>query len=87
LDLKTGRTHQIRVHCAAINHPILGDETYGKSRQNTIRIKDGSEKKIHRQMLHAWRIRFEHPVEKKEMAFEASIPADMKEILDFLRGP
>jgi 23S rRNA pseudouridine1911/1915/1917 synthase len=87
LDLKTGRTHQIRVHCAAINHPILGDETYGKNRQNTIRKKDGSEKKIPRQMLHAWRIRFEHPVEKKEMAFEANIPDDMKEILDFLRDP
>jgi 23S rRNA pseudouridine1911/1915/1917 synthase len=87
LDLKTGRTHQIRVHCAAINHPILGDETYGKNKPNTLRKKDGSEKKIPRQMLHAWRIRFEHPVEKKEMAFEACIPADMKEILDILKDP
>lgn len=87
LDLKTGRTHQIRVHCAAINHPILGDETYGKNRQNTVRKKDGSIKRIPRQMLHAWRIRFEHPVERKEMAFEASIPDDMKDIMDFLRDP
>jgi len=87
LDLKTGRTHQIRVHCATINHPILGDETYGKNRQNTIRKKDGSERKIPRQMLHAWRIRFEHPVEKKEMVFEADIPGDMQEILNFLRDP
>jgi 23S rRNA pseudouridine1911/1915/1917 synthase len=86
LDLKTGRTHQIRVHCAAINHPILGDETYGKNKQNIIRGQDGSEKKIPRQMLHAWRIRFEHPVEKKEMAFEACIPLDMKEILDILKN-
>lgn len=85
LDLKTGRTHQIRVHCAAINHPILGDETYGKNRQNTFRKKDGSIKRIPRQMLHAWRIRFEHPVERKEMAFEAGIPDDMKNIMDFLR--
>ena len=87
LDLKTGRTHQIRVHCAAINHPILGDEIYGKNRQNTIRKKDGSEKKIPRQMLHAWRIAFEHPVEKKEMVFEAQMPDDMKEILDSLKDP
>jgi 23S rRNA pseudouridine1911/1915/1917 synthase len=86
LDLKTGRTHQIRVHCAALNHPILGDETYGKNRQAAIRKKDGREKIIPRQMLHAWRIRFEHPVEKKEMIFEASMPADMQEVLDILRN-
>ena len=87
LNLKTGRTHQIRVHCAALNHPILGDEIYGKNRQKTIRKKDGSEKRIPRQMLHAWRIKFIHPVEKKEMAFEACIPDDMKEILEILRDP
>lgn len=87
LNLKTGRTHQIRVHCAALNHPILGDDIYGKNRQKTIRKKDGSEKRIPRQMLHAWRIKFIHPVEKKEMAFEACIPDDMKEILEFLRDP
>jgi 23S rRNA pseudouridine1911/1915/1917 synthase len=86
LDLKTGRTHQIRVHCAALNHPILGDEIYGKNKKNTIRKKDGSEKKIPRQMLHAWRIRFEHPFEKKEMTFEASIPLDMEDILGILRN-
>jgi len=85
LDLKTGRTHQIRVHCAAIGHPILGDETYGKNRPTIIRKKDGSVKKIPRQMLHAWRIQFEHPVEKKEMAFEARPPKDMEELLEFLR--
>ncbi|MFO8082797.1 MAG: RluA family pseudouridine synthase [Desulfobacterales bacterium] len=86
LDLKTGRTHQIRVHCAAINHPILGDEIYGKSRKATIKKKDGREKKIPRQMLHAWHIRFEHPADKKTMEFEAKMPADMKEIIDFLKA-
>lgn len=87
IDLKTGRTHQIRVHCAAINHPVLGDEIYGKNRPHQIRKKNGSEKRIPRQMLHAWQIKFIHPVEKKEMAFEASMPLDMKETLDFLRDP
>jgi 23S rRNA pseudouridine1911/1915/1917 synthase len=86
LDLKTGRTHQIRVHCAAINHPVLGDKTYGKNRMAIVTKKDGSEKKIQRHMLHAWRIRFEHPVEKKIMEFQAKIPDDMKEIIDILRS-
>ncbi len=85
LDLKTGRTHQIRVHCAAINHPILGDEVYGKSRDVTIARKDGAKKKIPRQMLHSWRIQFEHPAEKKIKSFQAEIPEDMKEIIEFLR--
>lgn len=85
LDLKTGRTHQIRVHCAAINHPVLGDEVYGKGRKKIVQQKDGKIKKIQRQMLHAWRIQFNHPIEKKIMTFKAEMPDDMKELIEFLR--
>jgi len=80
LNLKTGRTHQIRVHCAAINHPIIGDPVYstrkaGKNLQN----------KAARQMLHAWRLKFFHPALQKEMSFESPIPQDMEELIKALR--
>ncbi|OQY13249.1 MAG: hypothetical protein B6I30_03315 [Desulfobacteraceae bacterium 4572_187] len=80
VNLKTGRTHQIRVHCAAINHPVIGDPVYcarkmGKDLQN----------KAARQMLHAWRLKFFHPALQKEMSFESPIPQDMKELIKALR--
>ncbi len=85
LDLKTGRTHQIRVHCAAIHHPVLGDQTYGKGKRLVVETKDERKMPIPRQMLHAWKIGFEHPEERKSMSFQADIPEDMKEILALLR--
>jgi 23S rRNA pseudouridine1911/1915/1917 synthase len=74
IDLKTGRTHQIRVHFAAVNHPVAGDPVYGRGR----RIKNI---KISRQMLHAWRLEFTHPVSQKTMSFEAPVPADMSNVI------
>ena len=62
----TGRTHQIRVHMLAIGHPVLGDGAYGR--------KDGQ-----RLALHARKIAFEHPITKKNMAFEAPLPEDFKQ--------
>jgi 23S rRNA pseudouridine1911/1915/1917 synthase len=85
LDLKTGRTHQIRVHCAAIHHPVLGDPVYGKGKKPLVETKDGLKKTIPRQMLHAWRISFEHPEERKSMTFQTDIPEDMKEVVGILR--
>jgi len=64
VELKTGRTHQIRVHCAAINHPVVGDPVYGgKKAAKKLSTKDTSNKVIYapRQMLHAWRLEFTHP--------------------------
>lgn len=58
--LHTGRTHQIRVHFASLNHPIVGDETYGNKKEK-IKAKG--------QMLHAYSLKFIHPVTKKEMNF------------------
>lgn len=67
--LETGRTHQIRVHMKYKNTPILGDDTYGIARINT-------QQKTSRQLLHAFRLNFEHPITKKPLFFEAPIPKD-----------
>lgn len=68
--LETGRTHQIRVHMASIGHSIIGDDLYGVSSAL-----------INRQALHAYKIKFVHPVSRKEMVIESEIPDDMKSIL------
>jgi 23S rRNA pseudouridine1911/1915/1917 synthase len=93
-DLKTGRTHQIRVHCAAINHPIVGDAVYGPHKLSKNKIKKSSSipdtiadlvQTVRRQMLHAWRLGFTHPAENKIMTFESPIPSDMANLIDSLR--
>jgi 23S rRNA pseudouridine1911/1915/1917 synthase len=79
--LGTGRTHQIRVHFAAIGHPVLGDSTYG--RKTEVEIKG---KKLHfpRQMLHAETLGFEHPHTGQFMEFSSPVPDDMKEFIEKL---
>lgn len=67
--LKTGRTHQIRVHMSAIGHPLLGDSLYGSS-----------SKLINRQALHSYKISFVHPVSKKNILFTCDLPNDMKRV-------
>ena len=62
---RTGRTHQIRVHLAALGHPVAGDSEYG-----------GREASLVRPMLHAWRLRLRHPRTGSEMNFEAPPPPD-----------
>ena len=69
-NLKTGRTHQIRVHTSYIGHPILGDDLYGTKSEL-----------INRQALHAYRIKFIHPITKKEIEIEAKIPKDIEALL------
>jgi 23S rRNA pseudouridine1911/1915/1917 synthase len=88
VDIKTGRTHQIRTHLAAINHPVVGDPTYGgKKRRNSISSKILSEslRKINRQMLHAWKLSFQHPRTEETVSVEAPLPEDMKNLLKGLR--
>ena len=81
LDLKTGRTHQIRVHLAAIGHPVLGDKVYGrKQAQKPVQMKNGTKRPIQRQMLHAWKLGVRHPRSGANMTFSAPLPADMKEL-------
>ena len=89
VTLKTGRTHQIRVHCAAIDHPILGDTVYGGRKQKSSPdIKDNAGNALAvpgRQMLHAWRLSFVHPVTGSEMSFESPVPGDMAEVMGRLK--
>ncbi|MDD2707455.1 MAG: RluA family pseudouridine synthase [Verrucomicrobiae bacterium] len=75
--LKTGRTHQIRVHLAFLGHPLLGDQVYG--RQSSPHHPD-----IPRQMLHAWRLSFTHPITRRPLACEAPVPADMRQVMTVL---
>jgi 23S rRNA pseudouridine1911/1915/1917 synthase len=73
--LETGRTHQIRVHFAAIDHPVAGDPEYGA------RGRHGLE----RQFLHASRLAFTHPRTKERLAFTSDLPEDLREALDRAR--
>jgi len=75
--LRTGRTHQIRVHLAFIGHPIVGDQLYGHRRQGL---------NINRQALHSHILGFVHPVSKKYMEFSAPLPRDMQELINRLEG-
>lgn len=86
LKLKTGRTHQIRVHCAALNHPVVGDSVYGRRKKGKrVPGKKNMLRGVRRQMLHAWRLGFIHPVTEKPVSFEAPIPQDMSGLLNALR--
>lgn len=69
--LETGRTHQIRVHLSHINHPILGDTLYGKKYTT-----------ISRQLLHAYKLDFIHPITRKKVSYTAPIPDDFKQFID-----
>jgi 23S rRNA pseudouridine1911/1915/1917 synthase len=74
--LETGRTHQIRAHFAAIDHPLAGDRTYGG--------KDAYG--LTRQFLHAHRLSFVHPVSGEEMDFRSELPADLAAALEAARA-
>lgn len=71
LELKTGRTHQIRVHLSHLGHPLLGDALYG-----------GDAALIRRQALHAAHLSFIHPFTGQELAFNSPLPEDMAKILE-----
>jgi len=75
--LETGRTHQIRVHLSSLGHPLVGDPAYGK-RNSGIAFP--------RQALHAERLGLLHPKTRKPMSWHAAPPADLQELIAFLRG-
>ena len=94
LILKTGRTHQIRVHCTAMGHSIVGDQVYRSRKwiQNIDRLFSGESstiaarlKAVPRQMLHAWRLGLTHPHTGEFMTFESPIPEDMAALIEKLR--
>ncbi len=90
VDLKTGRTHQIRVHCHAIGHPLIGDQVYSFRRAMSNLAKSNrslylAAKKAGRQMLHAHRLGFTHPVNAEWHQFEAPLPKDIASVINALR--
>jgi 23S rRNA pseudouridine1911/1915/1917 synthase len=74
--LETGRTHQIRVHLAAIGHPVVGDGRYRGTRPSV---------PLRRPFLHAHRLAFDHPASGVRVAHEAPLPRDLDEVVRALR--
>lgn len=83
VTIKTGRTHQIRVHLASAGHPILGDDKYGDFDLNKALHKDG----LRRMFLHAWRLQFDHPATGERIALQAPLPPELQKFLDHARPP
>ncbi|MGB9741922.1 MAG: RluA family pseudouridine synthase [candidate division WOR-3 bacterium] len=90
LRLKTGRTHQIRVHLQHFGHPVVGDPDYGGrsitviSRREHVPVYKEILSRIKRQALHAARLGFVHPRTRKFLEFTSPLPADMEQILFYL---
>ena len=90
IALRTGRTHQIRVHLASIGHPVIGDAVYGKGWERglggpTRRWVDEVARRASRQFLHAAELAFKHPVSGELMRFEAPLPADLARLAEWAR--
>ncbi len=83
VTIKTGRTHQIRVHLASQGHPIAGDDKYGNFEQNKLLQKLG----LKRMFLHAWQLKFQHPQSGRPVSLQAPLPADLKSFVDAIQPP
>ena len=82
LKIRTGRTHQIRVHMSSLGHPVLGDSLY----RGPTEFRVGHTViPIRRQMLHAASLQFTHPITGEKMKWESNLPSDMAYVLDRLR--
>ncbi|KXF82898.1 23S rRNA pseudouridine(1911/1915/1917) synthase RluD [Enterovibrio coralii] len=89
LRLETGRTHQIRVHMAYLNHPLIGDQLYGGRPRPPRNAGDEliqTLRKFDRQALHAVMLRIEHPTTKEVMEWHAPVPDDMVHLTEVLRA-
>lgn len=88
VELKTGRTHQIRVHLAWLKHPVVGDEVYGGGRDKTVvnvKVRAGI-RKLHRQFLHAEQLAFDHPLTNDRLRFHSPLPVELKDLLELVAG-
>ena len=91
--LDTGRTHQIRVHCSFVGHPVVGDPVYGGTKRaipssfNKIEHRElsGHIERLHGQALHAYSLSFDHPTTGERLAFDAPVPDDMEALIRWLR--
>jgi 23S rRNA pseudouridine1911/1915/1917 synthase len=88
VEIKTGRTHQIRVHLAHIKHPIVADPTYDAGRANMIKSPKlrAAITRLDRPFLHAARLSFIHPASGETVEFSAPLPNDLQSFLNLLRS-
>jgi 23S rRNA pseudouridine1911/1915/1917 synthase len=88
VELKTGRTHQIRVHLAWLKHPVVGDEIYGGGRDKTLSDPELRTRirRLGRQFLHAERLGFAHPSSGQQMNFVSPLPPELMDLLNYLEG-
>jgi 23S rRNA pseudouridine955/2504/2580 synthase len=83
VTIKTGRTHQIRVHLASQGHPIAGDDKYGDFEHNKLLQKMG----LKRMFLHAWQLKFQHPQSHRPVSLQAPLPPELKNFVDGIQPP
>ena len=83
VTIKTGRTHQIRVHLASQGHPIAGDDKYGDFEQNKQLQKIG----LKRMFLHAWQLKFSHPMSGRLTTLQAPLPQELQQFVDSVQPP
>jgi 23S rRNA pseudouridine1911/1915/1917 synthase len=88
VEIKTGRTHQIRVHLASIKHPVAGDSTYDSGRAKMVKSAPlrAALARLSRPFLHAARLKFTHPASGESLAFTAPLPAELQAFLEMLRA-
>jgi 23S rRNA pseudouridine1911/1915/1917 synthase len=88
VEIKTGRTHQIRVHLASIKHPVVGDEIYNAGRDKTVQnpLVKNAIGKLDRFFLHAARLGFKHPQTNEFLKFEAPLAPELQNFIEILRG-
>jgi 23S rRNA pseudouridine1911/1915/1917 synthase len=84
VEIKTGRTHQIRVHLAHIKHPVVADSTYGAGRANSIKSAKmrAMVARLDRPFLHAARLGFAHPATGEKMGFTAPLPPELRAFME-----
>jgi len=83
VTIKTGRTHQIRVHLASSGHAIAGDDKYGDFELNKRLVRQG----LKRMFLHAWRLQFKHPVSGETIQLELPLPPELQSFIDAKPSP
>ena len=83
VEIKTGRTHQIRVHLSALGHPVVGDNVYGEAKYKQFVKKFGDPG---RYFLHSAELRFDHPITGAPLRFHSPLPEELLRLIDVIRG-